>query len=54
MNCLLLILATFAASITRDFLIVAGGVFLKTILGFFLSITAAMELHRITSGFANG
>jgi hypothetical protein len=54
MTCILLILATFAASITRDFLIIAGGVFLKTILGFFLSITAAMELHRITSGFPNG
>ena len=54
MTCLLLILATFAASITGNFLIIAGGVFLKTILGFFLSITAAMELHRITSGFPNG
>ena len=54
MTCLLLIFATLAASITWDFLSIAGGVFLKTILGFFLSITAAMELHRITSGFPNG
>ena len=54
MTCLLLILATFSASIARNFLIIAGGVSLKTILGFFLSITAAMEFHRITSGFPNG